>query len=167
MVSDVTLALCGRQASGCVLMAKVVQTSRHAIRNYDQQEKYCSFEKKKKRLLLMRLAKMLLYHQLHQNFFIECNECPWNLFSYTVTRGYVGLKGYYTKSTCVERQQWPLTLLWHLNHSTSQWLWGSTTGFMCDKLQRKFKFTVDSETTFLMDWRYVGACWVFIHSKKR
>lgn len=76
MVSDVTLALCGRQASGCVLMAKVVQTSRHAIRNYDQQEKYCSFEKKKKkRLLLMRLAKMLLYHQLHQNFFIECNEC--------------------------------------------------------------------------------------------
>lgn len=48
MVSDVTLALCGRQASGCVLMAKVVQTSRHAIRNYDQQEKYCSFEKKKK-----------------------------------------------------------------------------------------------------------------------
>ena len=44
MVSDVTLALCGRKASGCVLMAKVVQTSRHAIRNYHQQEKYCSFE---------------------------------------------------------------------------------------------------------------------------
>lgn len=30
MASDVTLALWGRQASGCVLVAKVVQTSRHA-----------------------------------------------------------------------------------------------------------------------------------------